>query len=204
MTATICDAMATATRFDHKLIMVLVWAILTASARSEHCAWSKEPVLALRENSVLEEFKELMLKRPAENGWTAPLSLAVGTGKPKMKSGGEERKLPPFCISVILSVGFGMATETTFGRALDRYRPTRDYRVGHYKLRVRGSQTPEAILRVFTRAAIVFREPAQLLLTIIELLVHSPVPPSPLKECIRYCSNQHHQRSISLHDTRGF
>jgi len=82
-----------------------------------------------------------------------------------------------------------MATETTFGRALDRYRPTRDYRVGHYKLRVRGSQTPEAILRVFTRAAIVFREPAQLLLTIIELLVHSPVPPSPLKECIRYCKN---------------
>jgi hypothetical protein len=55
---------------------ILVWAILLASARTNNNAWNCEPVLAMSEKQVLEEFRELILRRPAGMGWTTQITWA--------------------------------------------------------------------------------------------------------------------------------
>jgi hypothetical protein len=77
---TVRDSLASHTKPVHKEATVLLWAILLASARTDKNLWLHEPVLALSEDQVLGEFRELLLNRPGHRGWRSPIgSLEVAT-----------------------------------------------------------------------------------------------------------------------------
>ena len=65
---TVRDSLASRTKAAHKEAMVLLWAILLASARADNTLWLHEPVLVLSEDQVLREFRELLLDCPGHKG----------------------------------------------------------------------------------------------------------------------------------------
>ena len=74
---TVCDSLAHHIKPEHKEAMVLLWAILLASARADNNLWLNELVLMLSENQVLGEFQDLLLRRPGNWGcnhqtWVRP------------------------------------------------------------------------------------------------------------------------------------
>ena len=71
---TVRDSLAHHVKSEHKETMVLLWAILLASARDDENLWLKEPMLTLSEEQVLGEFQELVLRRPGSRGWHMPLT----------------------------------------------------------------------------------------------------------------------------------
>jgi hypothetical protein len=72
-TFTVRDSLAKRTKQEHIEALILLWAILLASARMEGNLWVTEPVLMLSESQVLEEFRELLLHRPRSE-WDSPLT----------------------------------------------------------------------------------------------------------------------------------
>ena len=71
---TVRDSLSHHIKPEHKEAMVLLWAILLASARDDDNLWLKEPVLTLSEDQVLGEFQDLVLRRPGCKGWHLPLT----------------------------------------------------------------------------------------------------------------------------------
>ena len=69
---TVRDSLASSTKQEHNEAMVLLWAILLASARADGNLWVKEQVLRLSESQVLGEFQEILCC--PRSGWRTPLT----------------------------------------------------------------------------------------------------------------------------------
>jgi hypothetical protein len=60
----LCDALANVTTADHHEAIVLLWAMLLASARTDDNLWTVEPRLSLSEHQILGGFRSFLLGSP--------------------------------------------------------------------------------------------------------------------------------------------